>query len=469
MTANNGPLHRLESWVSTLQRLVDGAIIIIAQVLAHAVYVEPWRDQTTTITVIALLVFGLAAEVGGLYRPWRTVTILREVEDALLSWISVPLVLFAFWFLTKTATHYSRVTSFTWFVLAPLLLCAVRVGVRSILRILRARGRNSRRVAILGCTVDAERLAEALEVRPWLGLVLSGVYDDRSEDRRYVPEHPRCSVVGTSKDLARACHQGKLDVVYVALPLRAEVRTAEILADLADTTVTVYLVADLLYYSLLSAQWSQVGDVPLVSLHDSPFQGIVGWVKRLEDLVLGSFIVLLTTLPMICIAVAIKMKSPGPIFFRQSRYGLCGKSIRILKFRTMTVCEDGPDIVQVAKDDVRVTKLGKFLRRTSLDEFPQFLQVITGELSLVGPRPHAVAHNEKYRALIHGYMLRHTVKPGITGWAQVNGWRGETIELEKMEERVRHDMEYIRNWNLLLDLKIIFLTIFGAKKSRNAY
>jgi putative colanic acid biosynthesis UDP-glucose lipid carrier transferase len=135
----------------------------------------------------------------------------------------------------------------------------------------------------------------------------------------------------------------------------------------------------------------------------------------------------------------------------------------------MIVSEDSADVVQATKDDVRVTKLGKFLRSTSLDEFPQFLQVLTGELSLVGPRPHAVAHNEKYRALIHGYMLRHTVKPGITGWAQVNGWRGETIEVDKMEERVRHDMEYIRNWNLLLDLKIIFLTIFGAKKSRNAY
>jgi putative colanic acid biosynthesis UDP-glucose lipid carrier transferase len=228
------------------------------------------------------------------------------------------------------------------------------------------------------------------------------------------------------------------------------------------------LVADLLYYSLLRAQWGQVGSVPVVSLHDSPFQGIVGWIKRLEDLVIGSFIVLLVAIPMLCIAVAIKIKSPGPVFFRQWRYGLSGKKIRILKFRTMTVCEDGPDVVQVTKNDTRVTKLGKFLRRTSLDEFPQFLQVLTGEISLVGPRPHAVAHNEKYRAIIHGYMLRHTVKPGITGWAQVNGWRGETAELVKMEERVRHDMEYIRNWNLFLDLKIIFLTVFGSKKSQNA-
>ena len=469
MAPTNGPLRRLESWVCALQRLVDVVIIIGAQALAHAVYPEAWSEQTTTITVIALLVFGLAAEFGGLYRPWRTGSILREIKDALVAWLAVPLALFAFWFFTKTATYHSRVASFAWFAFAPFLLCTVRVGVRTALRLVRVRGRNIRHVAILGCTKDAERLAETFEAQPWLGLRLSGVYDDRSAERRHVSHHPHCSVIGKSADMVRDCHQGKLDAVYVALPLRAEERTAEILSALADTTVTVYLVADLLYYSLLRAQWSQVGSVPIVSLHDSPFQGIVGWIKRIEDLVLGSIIVVLVTIPMLCIAVAIKMKMPGPVFFRQSRYGLCGKRIRILKFRTMTVCEDGPDIVQAAKDDIRVTKLGKFLRRTSLDEFPQFLQVLTGELSLVGPRPHAVAHNEKYRALIHGYMLRHTVKPGITGWAQVNGWRGETIEVEKMEERVRHDMEYIRNWNLLLDLKIIFLTIFGAKKRQNAY
>jgi len=239
---------------------------------------------------------------------------------------------------------------------------------------------------------------------------------------------------------------------------------------LADTTVTVHMVADFLYYSLLRAHWSHVGGIPVVSVHNSPFEGVVAWVKRLEDLVLGSAILLVALLPMLCVAIAIKVSSKGPIFFRQWRYGLCGKRIRILKFRTMTVCEDGPNVPQVVSpNDSRVTRIGRFLRRTSLDEFPQFLQVLTGELSLVGPRPHAVAHNEQYRALIHGYMLRHMVKPGITGWAQVNGWRGETVELEKMEQRVRHDLEYIRNWNLFLDLKIIFLTIFGAKNRRNAF
>jgi putative colanic acid biosynthesis UDP-glucose lipid carrier transferase len=297
---------------------------------------------------------------------------------------------------------------------------------------------------------------------------LGARYDDRAEERRTMINHPRWSVIGRFDDLVRDCHEGKLDVVYGALPLRAEERTGEILATHADTTVTVHLVADFLYCSLLRAQWGQVGGVAAASLHDSPFSGLVGWVKRVEDVVIGSFIVLLTSILMLLIAVAIKLESPGPVIFRQWRNGLSGKRIRIVKFRTMNVCEDGADVVQAVKDDVRVTKLGKFLRRTSLDEFPQLLQVLTGELSLVGPRPHAVAHNEKYRAILHGYMLRHMVKPGITGWAQVNGWRGETAELVKMEERVRHDMEYIRNWNLVLDLKIIFLTVFGAKKSRNA-
>jgi len=469
MGLKKGALRRHEAWVGSFQRLVDGGIIIIAQVLAHLLYREAWRDQTMTITVLGLLVYGFSAEACGVYRPFRMETILRETRDTLIAWLPVPLALLAFWFFSKTSTHYSRVAAFGWFALAPLLLCGLRVGVRMGLRIVRAQGHNTRRVAILGCTEDAERLALSFDSLPWLGLTLHGVYDDRSEERRYAPKHPRCKVIGNSKDLLRQCHQGEIDVVYVALPLRAEMRTAGILAALADTTATVYLVADLLQYSLSGAQWSQVGSIPVVNVQDSPFRGVVGLVKRLEDIILGSVIVLLTALPMVVIAIAVKLSSPGPVLFRQWRYGLSGKRIRILKFRTMKVWEDGPKVVQASRNDPRITRVGRFLRRTSLDEFPQFLQVLTGELSLVGPRPHAVAHNEQYRSLIQGYMLRHMVKPGITGWAQVNGFRGETAELAQMEQRVQHDLEYIRNWNLLLDLKIIFLTVFGVAKGRNAY
>jgi len=207
-------------------------------------------------------------------------------------------------------------------------------------------------------------------------------------------QHPGVKVIGNSEDLVRQCRQGSIDVVYVALPLRAELRTAGLLSVLADTTVTVYLVADFLYYSLLRAQWSQVGNIPVVSVHDSPFQGVVGWVKRLEDLVLGSVIVLLTAIPMICIAVAIKFSSAWPSVLPPVALRPVRKEDPHTQVRTMKVCEDGPSVVQASRNDARVTTVGRFLRRTSLDEFPQFLQVLTGELSLVGPRPHAVAHNE---------------------------------------------------------------------------
>ena len=469
-SSTSGTLRRHETWVSTIQRLADVVVIVIAHLLARWFYGESWNEQVMTITVLGLLAYGFAAEAGGLYRPWRMESITREIKDTVVAWLSVPLALLVFWFFSKTSTEYSRVAAFLWFLLAPILLCSMRAVARTGLRLLRAKGHNTRRVAILGCTKDAERLATAFDELPWLGLSLQGVFDDRSEKRRHAPKHPKCKVIGNSADLVELCRQGDLDAVYVALPLRAELRTAGLLSELADTTVTVHMVADFLYYSLLRAHWSHVGGIPVVSVHNSPFEGVVAWVKRLEDLVLGSAILLVALLPMLCVAIAIKVSSTGPIFFRQWRYGLCGKRIRILKFRTMTVCEDGPNVPQVlSANDSRVTTIGRFLRRTSLDEFPQFLQVLTGELSLVGPRPHAVAHNEQYRALIHGYMLRHMVKPGITGWAQVNGWRGETVELEKMEQRVRHDLEYIRNWNLFLDLKIIFLTIFGAKNRRNAF
>jgi putative colanic acid biosysnthesis UDP-glucose lipid carrier transferase len=228
-------------------------------------------------------------------------------------------------------------------------------------------------------------------------------------------------------------------------------------------------VADFFMFNLLSAQWSTIGEIAIVSAHDTPFKGVDGVLKRIEDIVVGSMILLVIAIPMILVAIGIKLTSPGPVFFRQRRYGLNGKEIRILKFRTMTVLEDGPQIVQAKRGDARITKFGGFLRRTSLDELPQFLQVITGNISIVGPRPHAVAHNETYRALIRGYMLRHKVKPGITGWAQVNGWRGETPDVSWMEKRVKFDLQYIQRWTLLWDLKIILLTMFGRKKSDNAF
>ncbi len=197
--------------------------------------------------------------------------------------------------------------------------------------------------------------------------------------------------------------------------------------------------------------------------------GINGPIKRVQDVMLSSVALLIAGLPMLCIALAIKLTSPGPVFFRQRRYGRGGIEVGVLKFRSMRVQEDGARVQQASKQDPRVTPLGRFLRRSSLDELPQLINVLRGEMSMIGPRPHAVAHNEQYRRQIHEYMLRHKVKPGITGWAQVNGWRGETNTMRKMVYRVEHDLYYIRNWSLWLDVKILFLTVFGRKVRQNAY
>jgi putative colanic acid biosynthesis UDP-glucose lipid carrier transferase len=212
-----------------------------------------------------------------------------------------------------------------------------------------------------------------------------------------------------------------------------------------------------------------MGGMPMISVFDTPFYGVDGWLKRTEDLVLGTLILLLICVPMLAIAIGVKISSPGPVLFKQRRYGLNGKIVEVWKFRSMTVCEDGDKVVQASKNDARVTRFGAFIRRTSLDELPQFINVLQGSMSIVGPRPHAVAHNEQYRRLIHGYMLRHKVKPGITGWAQISGWRGETDTLEKMQKRIEFDLEYVRNWSLWLDLKIIMLTVIRGFSGSNAY
>jgi putative colanic acid biosynthesis UDP-glucose lipid carrier transferase len=220
---------------------------------------------------------------------------------------------------------------------------------------------------------------------------------------------------------------------------------------------------------LIQGRIDSVRGMPVVGVCDSPFSGVSGLVKRASDIVLASAILALILPALVVLAVLVRVTSPGPVIFKQRRYGLDGDEIIVYKFRTMKVAEDGEEIRQCGKGDPRVTRLGAFMRRTSLDELPQFVNVLQGRMSIVGPRPHAVAHNEMYRKLIKGYMLRHKVKPGITGWAQINGLRGETETLDKMKARVDYDLDYLRNWSLRLDLLIIARTVWVVLKGGNAY
>ena len=262
---------------------------------------------------------------------------------------------------------------------------------------------------------------------------------------------------------------GEIQVVFITISMRAEDRIRSFISELSDTTASVYIVPDLFVFQLLHSRWSEVQGLPVVSIFENPFYGIDGMLKRSLDFVLAGICLIAGFIPMAIISLLVKLTSPGPIFFLQSRYGLDGREIKVWKFRTMTCCEDGAHIKQATADDSRITKIGAFLRRTSLDETPQLINVLLGNMSLVGPRPHATAHNEYYRKEIEGYMLRHKVKPGITGLAQVNGYRGETETLDKMEKRVFFDHQYIRSWSIWLDVKILFQTVGIVFKQQNAY
>jgi putative colanic acid biosynthesis UDP-glucose lipid carrier transferase len=462
-------LHAHASSVSFVQRLLDVLLIFAVYAALLGASDAEWDTARILPVVLAVTLFALFSEMQGIYRSWRTSSVTDEIRGIATIWSFVMFTLLVLAFATKTSAIFSRLMMIAWFVAVPLALAAVRLAVRLVLRRVRSKGANIRTAAIVGNNPASHRLIKHLESMPWTGLVIRGVFDEGSGAQTSIRldggEYP----LGTMDELLRKAHAAEVDAVYVALSLREEQRIDELIARLADTTVSVYVVPDMFVAGLMNSRWIDFGGMPLVSVYETPFFGLDGWVKRLEDILLSILILLFAMPLMLVIALAVKLTSPGPVLFRQRRYGLNGAMVEVWKFRTMTVCEDGEEVRQAVKGDVRVTALGRLLRQTSLDELPQFFNVLQGAMSVVGPRPHAVAHNEQYRKLIKGYMLRHKVKPGITGWAQVNGWRGETDTLEKMQKRIEYDLEYIRNWSFLLDMKIVLLTLLRGISGKNAY
>ncbi|HIF9382898.1 TPA: undecaprenyl-phosphate glucose phosphotransferase [Photobacterium damselae] len=324
-----------------------------------------------------------------------------------------------------------------------------------------------KKIAIIGLTSGGVAVEAALRKELKGQNFTIEYYDDRDESRfGYMT---KASFKGKVDDLLQNAKQGDIDEVYVALPMVARDRIQYFLRLLSDTTVETYIVPDLYTYNNAINQIREIDGVQTLSVFASPLDGLGDVIKRIEDIIIGGFITLMISPVLIAVAIGVKLSSPGPILFKQDRYGLGGKCIKVWKFRSMKVMENDAVVTQATKNDPRVTKFGAFIRRTSLDELPQFFNVLQGSMSIVGPRPHAVAHNEEYRVLVDNYMIRHKVKPGITGLAQVNGFRGETDTLDKMEMRVHYDIRYIQSWSLFLDLKIIFMTVFKGFVGETAY
>ena len=466
-----GLLRQHSTTIGILNKGLDVLLIVGLLYLSKLFYRQPITETKELIAAFAAVaLFMFFADITRLYRSWRSHSISEEFETLLYTLGGTILGLLFLAYATKTTSQFSRLAIGTWWAALPVALTLVRVSVRNTLRKLREQGYNIRSVAILGTGISAQRLAKEIQSNEWMGLKVAGFFDDRQAFRETLDENmPFVPIAGVFDDLVRMAKNGQFDEIYVALPMKAEHLIHRLVNELRDSSVPVHIVPDLFTFNLLNARTTNLGQVPIVSIYESPMDEVETLMKRILDVGLSLVILTIIAIPMLIIAIAIKLTSPGPVIFRQRRYGLRGEEIEVWKFRSMTVTEDGNTIKQASKGDARITPLGAFLRRTSLDELPQFFNVLKGTMSIVGPRPHAVAHNELYRKSIDGYMLRHLVKPGITGWAQVNGWRGETDTDEKMQKRIEYDMEYLQNWSIFLDLKIIVMTIWKGFVNKNAY
>lgn len=457
------------SKILALFRALDG--FLIAGLLWVSLFLsgQSWENDHTALVIGAVILFGFFAESNDVYYLWRGHSMASLANRLFSAWLGTAIILL----IALLVVPYKRdnmLPLFYWLAGTPVVMITMHLARRLLLAHWRAKPTEPRRVAIVGATGLGLRLVKSMRGMPWLGYRVLGFYDDRMENsdvgRRLSGED--ITINGGLEQLYQDAHDGKVDIVFIALPMRAELRMHSLMNRLADTTISAYLIPDVFSFDLLHSRLTCLQGIPALSIYDSPLVDN-GWAKRMEDIVLGSLMLLGLALPMALIALGVKITSPGPVFFKQTRYGMGGEKIKVWKFRSMTVCEDGPNVAQAQRSDPRVTPFGNFLRKTSLDELPQLFNVISGSMSLVGPRPHAVAHNEFYRTQIKGYMLRHKVKPGITGLAQINGFRGETETLDKMSGRIAYDLEYIRNWSLMLDIKILWLTLFKGFVGKHVY
>jgi putative colanic acid biosysnthesis UDP-glucose lipid carrier transferase len=439
---------------------IDPVVTIAALLLSSALFQVSFQGP---YLILALLVFSLTFP-GRVPKASGVRALAREVAS---SWCITVAVLAVIGWATGTIAVFDPGVLLTWLIATPAARFAAHLSLPPLLQRLFAAERAQRVAVIAGACDLGRTLAERLCGNPLHGVRVAGFFDDRGPERTGEPGAG--AILGTLDQLAAYVKAQRVDLIYITLPMASQPRIVRLLDQLHDTTASIYFVPDIFLFDFIQARIDTLDGMPVVSVCETPFRGFNGVVKRLSDIVLALLILMLTLPLLVAIAVGVKMSSPGPVIFRQRRYGLDGREIVVYKFRSMTVTEDGAVIRQATRADGRVTAFGALLRRYSLDELPQFINVLQGRMSVVGPRPHAVAHTELYRKLIKGYMIRHKVKPGITGWAQVNGFRGETDTLDKMEGRIAYDLAYLRQWSLRLDLWIVLKTPLVALQARNAY
>lgn len=452
-----GLLHGRDDIHSHVEALLDPAAFLLSLWICAMAFD---REFGTSYLLLSLVLVMLTF-------PGRSrlhVSMGRLIGDLVVLSTTLTGLLIFFGWATRHLGDFSERAIVHWLWIAPTCLAGLHLVFRGAAPLVL---RRTQRCVIVGMNDQGLALASRIEHNPYTDLLLVGFFDDRETTRR--PGPSPYALLGKFEEVAAYTVAHHIHVVYLSLPMATQERTMKLLDGLRDTTASIYFVPDQFVTELIQCRTSSVVDIPVVAVCETPFVGVNGLTKRLSDIVISASALIVLSPLFAIIALLVKASSPGPVLFKQRRYGLDGELIHVYKFRSMRVAEDGAHIRQARRNDERVTRIGALLRRTSLDELPQLVNVLQGRMSLVGPRPHAVAHNELYRKLIKGYMVRHKVRPGITGWAQVNGLRGETDTVDKMAARIRYDLDYLRNWSLRLDLHILFKTVMLVMYDKQAY
>jgi len=462
---------------NTIGRKVSGVTFARDNILY---LVEALIDPVIIIVTLLIITFINEREIDSIYiiasvvlfsvtfpsSPKLALSTWRILLTVLTSWAVLISLLMVFILSTDLLGVFNQKILYWWAIITPALLVFATLVLRYFSKlIIRLQG-PSKIVVIAGMNSQGLAIAEKLSSSQYHSVEVLGFFEDRNVDR--LQESNSYKILGKTAELTSFVQKHNVNTIYLSLPMARQPRIVSLLEELKDTTASIYFVPDIFITDLIQGRMNSVDGMPVVAVRETPLTGYDGLIKRVADFCFAILILILISPIMLFIALGIKFSSHGPIIFKQRRYGLDGKEILIYKFRSMSVCEDDDQIKQAQKDDQRVTKFGAFLRKTSLDEFPQFINVLQGRMSIVGPRPHAIAHNEMYRKLITGYMIRHKVRPGITGWAQVNGLRGETDTLEKMQARIDYDIDYLRNYSPKLDMYIIFMTAITLIRGQNS-
>lgn len=455
------------AFIRLAQAILPPLGIVASLYLITVIRHTPFDHEYLALAALAALLSGLLLQPRATEAPILQIQVTATAFNVALRWAASVGLLFGFGYVSNAVSVYPRNIIIPWIIVSLVVTLALILALQLLMRRVVLTRQNRRSAVIVGMNQASVQLADRLMQHQELCTNVAGFFDDRSRERLdTVAAYP---LLGKLADLVTYVQTHRIEIIFVSLPIRHVRRVMMLLDDLQDSTASIYYVPDVFVFDLIQSRTADIMGVPVVAMRETPLYGYRGVMKRITDLGFTMVIVAIMLLPMLLIALLVRLTSRGPAIFKQRRYGLDGKEIVVYKFRTMRVTEDGAAISQATRDDPRITPIGRVLRRFSLDELPQLFNVLQGRMSLVGPRPHAVAHNEHYRRLIKGYMIRHKVLPGITGLAQVRGFRGETAELELMQARVNLDLEYLRRWSPSLDLQILVKTALQTLFDRKAY